>query len=96
MIDKPKFICDKGCGKSFTNKKMLQRKFEDGVVKYMLKCSYCGKEYRIMYKNTKIRKLQKQLRDYNLPMDARLEILKTIREEEEQLEARFEIPGSNQ
>lgn len=60
-----KFIsvtCNFGCGKPFTCK-ITDKQLGDGIVEHLLKCPYCGKEYRIHYSNIKSRRLRQSLKD---------------------------------
>lgn len=55
-------VCNFGCGKKFTCK-ITDKNLGDGVVKHVLKCPFCGKEYRIHYSNIESRRLRQKLKD---------------------------------
>ena len=89
------FRCDKGCGKMFTNRKLLKRPMGDGITKYILKCTHCGQEYRVFYEDTELRKLRRQLRNPLLDPDLRTKTREKVKQLQAALVARFENSGPN-
>lgn len=61
MSEPFKVVCNFGCGKQFVCK-ITDKRLGDGIIKHVLKCPYCGKEYPIHYSNIQSRRLRQSLK----------------------------------
>lgn len=84
-------VCNYGCGKEFTAK-IVDKKLGEGVLKHMLKCPYCGKEYRIFYSNIKSRRLRQRIKDQKntLTQSERKDLLTEINQIEHDIQSSIE------
>ena len=54
--------CNKGCGKEFIlNKNIRRQDMGDFVTRVVIKCPFCGKEYRAFYSSPETKKISKEL-----------------------------------
>lgn len=61
---KNRFVtCNKGCGREFVlNKNIRRQDMGDSVTRVVIKCPFCGKEYRAFYSSPETTKISKQLK----------------------------------